>query len=74
MILLLASLPKRSYDVLLKIYDEFEQTGNNSRQALKAKSDCRGSLFRELRNLDKDVVHDLLVKVKLMIVDGFNVT
>lgn len=52
-------LPKRTYNALLRIYNEFQQkilTQDKQSQIIR-------TLLRELRNLDKEIIHDLLVNV-----------
>ena len=64
MIFLLASLPKESYNTLLKIFENYEHSrAGNKKSTSASKHDCRGSNFRELRGLNSDIVHNLLVQV-----------
>ena len=62
MILSLASLPSPTYELLLKIFRKYEKEKKQSGKPTKP--DCRGANFRELRNLDNETVHSLLLKVE----------
>ncbi len=65
MIFLLAGLPKESYTLLLEIFISYEQSINSKKyQTAQSKPDCRGSNFRELRNLDSASVSTLLAQVR----------
>lgn len=65
MIFLLAGLPKESYKLLLEIFCSFENRVTNKKNpSSQSKPNCRGSNFRELRNLDDDTVHALLLRVR----------
>lgn len=66
MVYLLAGLPSESYKILREIFEKYEQGSklNTKKPGTQAKPDCRGSNFRELRNLDNSAVHALLVRVR----------
>lgn len=63
MIFLLAGLPKESYKILLEIFHSFECRVANKKHSSQSTPTCRGSNFRELRNLNNDTVQALLVRV-----------
>ena len=61
MIFTLASLPPASYTALQQVYRKYEETKKPTTRV--AKPDCRGSNFRELRNLDEATVLSMLQRV-----------
>ena len=60
-IFFLAALPPASYALLQKIYRKYEEAKKTSTR--HAKPDCRGSNFRELRNLEESTVFSMLQRV-----------
>ena len=61
MIFFLAALPPVSYALLQKVYRKYEEANKTSTR--HAKPDCRGSNFRELRNLEDSTVFSMLKRV-----------
>ena len=66
MIFLLAGLPTESYKILQQIFTIYEEQKSKhaAQSEVRAKPDCRGSNFRELRNLKSSVIHSVLLKVR----------
>ena len=60
MILFLASLPPAAYTALQAVYRKYEEAKKTTKHS---KPDCRGSNFRELRNLDSTTVQTMLQQV-----------
>ena len=61
MIFFLATLPPASYALLQKVYRKYEEAKKTSTR--HAKPECRGSNFRELRNLEESTVFSMLQRV-----------
>ena len=61
MIFFLASLPPASYTALQEVYRKYEEAKKTTTK--HSKPDCRGSNFRELRNLDDSTVLSMLQQV-----------
>ena len=68
MIFFLASLPNETYKVLQDVYQQYEsgklvKVPKSKCSTADVKLDCRGSNFKGLRNLDNNIVTDVLRKV-----------
>ena len=66
MIFFLASLPVATYNTLqdiFKMYEDEYLTKSKNKKGQAVKPDCKGSNFRGLRNLEEDMVDELLKQV-----------
>ena len=65
MIFLLSALTTQDYNILCDIFKKFEcaKLSSKSKATMKSRPDCKGSNFRGLRNLEADVVSDILQQV-----------
>ena len=69
MIFFLASLPLKTFTVLQSIYKEYTkgklkgQAVSRSNKGIDSVLDLKGSTFKPFRNLDFDVIHQLLTEV-----------